>query len=145
MANKILIVDDESEVRALIEAFAKDVCNQIDQAENGAIGFEKALKGHYSCIVSDISMPQMTGLDMLKKLREANVTTPFIFITGHDGEEIRFEAANAGVIKCLNKIEISSIGSKIAEAVRIYQESLLIDSDKDMDEFIRLSQNIKVK
>ncbi len=80
---KILVIEDEAELRANVARFLKAEGYEVLLAENGAAGVEAALAQMPSLIVCDITMPEMDGFGVLFSLRE-NVTTsniPFIFLT----------------------------------------------------------------
>lgn len=80
---KILVIEDEAELRANVARFLKAEGYEVLLAENGAAGVEAALAQMPNLIVCDITMPEMDGFGVLFSLRE-NVTTsniPFIFLT----------------------------------------------------------------
>ena len=67
---KVLIVDDEEAKRTAVGQALQDEGFATEEADNGKIGLEKALKSHPDLILLDIRMPVMGGLDMLKELRK---------------------------------------------------------------------------
>ena len=80
---KILVIEDEADLRANVARFLKAEGYEVTAAENGAAGVEAALAQMPDLIVCDITMPEMDGFGVLFSLRE-NVTTsrvPFIFLT----------------------------------------------------------------
>ena len=80
---KILVIEDEPELRANVARLLKAEGYEVQTAENGAAGVEAALAQPPDLIICDIAMPQMDGFGVLFSLRE-NVTTskvPFIFLT----------------------------------------------------------------
>jgi len=80
---KILVVEDEADLRANVTRFLRAEGYEVLIAENGAAGVEIALDRMPDLIVCDITMPEMDGFGVLFSLRE-NVTTskiPFIFLT----------------------------------------------------------------
>ena len=80
---KILVIEDEADLRANVARFLKAEGYEVMAAANGAIGVETALAQMPDLIVCDITMPEMDGFGVLFSLRE-NVTTaqiPFIFLT----------------------------------------------------------------
>ena len=84
MANigkKILIVDDlKSYLWVLSQTFIQEGFI-VFTAENGEEGLALAMEEKPDLILSDITMPKMDGLTMVKKLKEANISTPIIFLT----------------------------------------------------------------
>ena len=80
---KILVIEDEADLRANVARFLKAEGYEVFAVANGAIGVETALAQMPDLIVCDIAMPEMDGFGVLFSLRE-NVTTaqiPFIFLT----------------------------------------------------------------
>ena len=81
---KILIAEDCKEIRDIQELYLSELC-QIDFAENGQIGYEKAKLGKYDLIITDVNMPVMGGIEMIEKLRDEKVTTPIFVFSGEIG------------------------------------------------------------
>ena len=80
---KILVIEDEADLRSNVSRVLKAEGYEVITAENGAAGVEAALAQMPDLIVCDITMPEMDGFGVLFSLRE-NVTTskiPFIFLT----------------------------------------------------------------
>lgn len=67
---KILTVDDSSVIRNIISTILKTSGFSVDTAVNGIDGLEKIYKNEYDLVISDINMPKMDGLTMIKTLRE---------------------------------------------------------------------------
>lgn len=80
---KILIVEDEKDIRLLLVNMLELEGLNVDSACSGNTGFECASVINYACIVSDLMMPDGTGLDLLKKLRLHKIQTPVLFFTGY--------------------------------------------------------------
>jgi len=95
MGNRILVVDDEAIVRAVLRdiLLADDRSRTVDEAADGAEGFEKARAGDYDLTLSDIVMPRMDGRELLRALRAERPRMPVVMITA-----VRDEAK---VIECL--------------------------------------------
>ena len=83
MTKKILVIEDEADLRANVSRFLKAEGFEVVAAANGAAGVETAIAQMPDLIVCDITMPEMDGFGVLFSLRE-NVSTskiPFIFLT----------------------------------------------------------------
>lgn len=104
MINKILIIDDSRGVRKFI-SFALKEQGEIEEAENGLDGLEKAVINKYSLIMVDINMPIMDGIEFTQNFRKHNKETPVIILTTQQGEEkTAFEAgANMYLLKPITK------------------------------------------
>ena len=80
---KVLIVDDERAIRYSLKEILEMENYQVETAENGQEGLQKAEKEKYDAIFCDIKMPQMDGTEMLVKIIEEGIETPVIMISGH--------------------------------------------------------------
>ena len=80
---KVLIVDDERAIRYSLKEILEMESYQVETAENGAEGLQKASKEKYDAIFCDIKMPEMDGTEMLVKIIEEGIETPVIMISGH--------------------------------------------------------------
>lgn len=102
MANKnlkILVVDDFPTMRRIIRNLLKDLgYENVDEAEDGAIGLEKLRNGSFDFVVSDWNMPNLDGLEMLKLIRaDANLSSlPVLMVTAEAKKENIIAAAQAG-------------------------------------------------
>lgn len=87
MTAKILIIEDEKTLVKGIKLNLLDEGYEVDWAEDGISGLEKALSTQPDLILLDIMLPHMNGLDVCRNLRDKNITTPIIMLTAK-GEEI---------------------------------------------------------
>jgi DNA-binding response OmpR family regulator len=79
---RILLVDDDQDLRNLYTDVLTRAGYQVDTAENGAAGWKALQAGHYDALVTDNTMPGVTGLDLIKKLRSADMTLSVILASG---------------------------------------------------------------
>lgn len=104
----ILVVDDEPD---LLEVLSDDIMSlgyKVTTAENGkvALGYMQQVKDGsiwFDAVLSDINMPQMSGLAMLEKVRELQLETPFVFLSGHGDKEKAIQAMRFGALDFLEK------------------------------------------
>ena len=80
---KILIIDDERAIRYSLKEILEMEQYQVDSAENGREGLQKACKEKFDAIFCDIKMPEMDGTEVLSRLMEEGVETPVVMISGH--------------------------------------------------------------
>ena len=94
----ILFVEDEKDLRNIItNTFTKLQVN-FDTAENGEIALEKIKTNHYDLIVTDINMPIMNGLELLKIIREElKMDIPVYIMSAHTNKEYTNKAKELGV------------------------------------------------
>ncbi|MDD2680945.1 MAG: response regulator transcription factor [Patescibacteria group bacterium] len=78
---KILIIDDEKDIVAFLKRGLKAKAYVVDTAYDGEEGSYLALSGHYDLIVLDNNLPKMEGVQVLKNIRHAGITTPILALT----------------------------------------------------------------
>ncbi|HNU17535.1 MAG TPA: response regulator, partial [Saprospiraceae bacterium] len=100
---KILIVEDEKKLNSSLKKGLEEQGFAVDVAYNGIEGKKLAFANQYKVIVSDIVMPQSTGLQMLKALRQNNIHTPVLMLTALNMVEEKLEVYAAGADDYLTK------------------------------------------
>jgi two-component system OmpR family response regulator len=93
---RILVVDDEDNLRSMLVAALKYEGYDVVQASDGAAGLRAARETKPDLIVLDVMMPQLDGFAVVKRLREAGDRTPVIFLTARDASEDRVTGLNLG-------------------------------------------------
>ena len=113
--SKILIIDDERGIRNTLKEILADEGHEVEVAENGKQGLEMAQAKAYDLIFSDIKMPEMDGMEVLKALKEPtpdpslkggeaeSIETPIVMITGHGDVETAVQALKLGAYDFLVK------------------------------------------
>lgn len=84
---RILVVDDEPNMRLGLKDNLEFEGYEVETAQDGEEGLEKARTGHFDLYILDVMMPKISGFDVCKKLRADNNETPVIFLTAR-GDEI---------------------------------------------------------
>lgn len=92
---RILVVDDEERIRRLLRMYLEREGYIIDEAENGEQALEKAVALDYDCILLDLMMPGMDGIEVCTRLREKK-STPVIMITAKGEEANRVQGFEVG-------------------------------------------------
>lgn len=99
----ILIVDDQKGIRLLLnEVFSKEGYN-IYQASNGLEALNILDSKAVDCILLDMKIPGMNGIEILKRIRGKNLETPVFMMTAYEEQEIINEANLLGVIRYFTK------------------------------------------
>lgn len=78
---RILIVDDDDEIRDLLEFDISQSGYFTDTAKDGAEALQKALNNVYDLIILDVMMPKMNGFDVCEKIRQAKLAVPILMLT----------------------------------------------------------------
>lgn len=93
---RLLIVDDDADMRLLLAEYFRRLGFQVDEHETGASAMEPATIGKFDCFIFDVSMPGMSGFELLKRVRERGVQTPALFLTAHDALDYKVAGYEAG-------------------------------------------------
>lgn len=117
--SKILIVDDSASIRAAIKIALSGEGHAVSEAANGAEGLEKAKSIGPDLVITDLNMPVMDGLTMIRHLRAdpALAGTPIIFLTTESDAEIKAQAKAAGatgwMVKPFDLEQLISVVAKV--------------------------------
>lgn len=93
---RLLIVDDDADMRLLLAEYFRRLGFQVEEHETGASAMEPATIGKFDCFIFDVSMPGMSGFELLKRVRERGVQTPALFLTAHDALDYKVAGYEAG-------------------------------------------------
>lgn len=102
-AKKLMIVDDDAEMRALLAEYFRRLGFDVAEKESGAAALQAAATSRFDCFILDVAMPEMSGVELLKKLRDRGVQTPAIFLTAHDRLDEKVAGFEAGADDYLAK------------------------------------------
>lgn len=100
---KVLIIDDERPIRSVLRDILENEGFKVDDAENGKLGLDLALKNKYDVILCDIKMPEMDGIEVLDKLQAEGVDSPIIMISGHGTIDTAVDALQKGAYDFIQK------------------------------------------
>ena len=98
-----MIVDDDADMRTLLAEYFRRLGFEVTEKESGPSALQAATATRFDCFIFDVAMPEMTGIELLKKLRERDVTTPTLFLTAHDLLDDRVAGFEAGADDYLAK------------------------------------------
>jgi two-component system, NtrC family, nitrogen regulation response regulator NtrX len=101
--SKILLIEDDSKIRAILREILQDKNHEVDEAADGSEGLKKLEQGIYDLCICDIKMPKMDGIEVLEKAKEAEIATNFVIISAHGNIDIAVEAVKKGAFDFLQK------------------------------------------
>jgi len=102
-AKFVAIVDDDDSMRDALQGLLKAVGLSARTFESAEEFLESGHQRETACLITDIRMPGMSGLELQKRLNAEHCRIPTIFITAHGDEEMRFQALRAGAVEFLPK------------------------------------------
>jgi DNA-binding NtrC family response regulator len=117
-AARILIVDDDEAIRELLKEFFLGLGYELDTAANGTEALTVINQHDFECIISDNVMPDMSGLELLKRLTEQGKKIPFLMITGHPTIETAVEVMKQGAYDYITKpLQLEDVRMKAERAL----------------------------
>ncbi|MDX6709979.1 MAG: two-component system, OmpR family, alkaline phosphatase synthesis response regulator PhoP [Blastocatellia bacterium] len=99
----LLIVDDDSDMRLLLAEYFRRLGYEVEERESAAAALEVSATRRFDCFIFDVSMPEMSGLELLRRIRDRGVTTPALFLTALDGIDDKVAGFAAGADDYLAK------------------------------------------
>lgn len=97
---KVLVADDDRLVRAMLADLLAELGHEIVEAENGAQAVELAESARPDLLILDFLMPRLSGLDALRRIREAGGTAPAVLLTAISDRSLR-EVEGADAVRVL--------------------------------------------
>jgi two-component system nitrogen regulation response regulator NtrX len=133
--SKILIIDDERAIRRALREIFEFEQFEVDEAENGKQGLEKALAQSYDIIFCDIKMPELDGMEVLEGITKANIDVPVIMISGHGNIETAVQAIRNGAFDFIEKpLDLNRILVTIRNA---RDKSVLVEETKQLNTTVK--------
>ena len=119
MKSRILVVDDEESIREFLEIMLKKEGYEVTTAEDGAKAKDILTKKSFDMVISDLQMPNMTGIELLRHVKESYPDLVFMMITAFGTTETAVEAMKLGAYDYLTKpFKIDEVRLNIANALR---------------------------
>ncbi len=131
---KILVTEDEESVREIISWCLKENGYSVVTAENGKVALEKFKKDTFHLILSDIKMPQMTGIELLKEIKRIDSDMPVIMVTAVSDVNIALDALKNGAYDYVTKP--FNLEELIIAVKRALEKRELILKNKEYQQFL---------
>ena len=120
---KVLVIDDDPDVRAFLAAALEGLGYTVELAEDGPEGIEKIAAFGPDLLLLDYAMPQMNGADVARAVRRSHPHLPIIFVTGY-AESDQLEAALDGQVPLLRKpFTVAQLGAVMAPHLPVEKRS----------------------
>jgi FixJ family two-component response regulator len=116
----VAIVDDDEEVRVALGGLMKSAGLTARAFESAEEFIESGQQFQVACLITDIRMPGMSGLELQAKLNAEGCSIPIVFITAHGDAKMRMQALRAGAVEFLAK---PFDDEALLESVRVALES----------------------
>ena len=116
--NRILAIDDEPKMTMLISSTLGDIGMTVDTAATGREAMERLADKHYDLVVTDMTMPEMTGLELADELIQLRSDIPIILCTGYSDQVSEEKARVSGIKTFLTKpVDMDGLASSIRRIV----------------------------
>lgn len=116
---QLLVVEDEPAIRQVVSATLRKAGYTVDQASDGETAMERLSRGDVDIALCDIKLPGLSGIELLRQARTANIDTAFIMMTAFASVDTAIEAIKAGaadyMIKPLNNDELLHRLTKVGD------------------------------
>jgi two-component system response regulator FixJ len=100
--NVVHVVDDDEAVRDSVAFLLRSAQLEVEVYES-AVAFLGKAAGAAGCVVTDVRMPEMTGIELVRRLKELGIKLPVIVMTGHGDVPLAVEAMKAGAVDFIEK------------------------------------------
>jgi DNA-binding NtrC family response regulator len=129
--SKVLVVDDEANLRKVLATMLRRTGYDVTVAADGEQGLAEFQKSGADIVVTDLVMPKMGGMELLRSVNSSNPDVPVIIITAHGTVDSAVEAIKLGafdyITKPFDQTEIQSVIAKAARTHDIAQRNVRVD------------------
>jgi len=123
---RVLIAEDDETLLRAYGRVLRAAGFSVDEVVDAASALDRLRRERFDVVVSDIDMPAMSGLDLLRTIRTTDLDLPFVLITGKPTIDSATSAIDLGVLRYLRKpIDVSTLIETITRAVRLAELSRL--------------------
>ena len=123
----VLVVDDEPIMRELLQAMIGNMQVSVDVAENGVEAQQRILSGLYQLVITDINMPEMDGIALLRWLNQRSPDIEVIVMTGYALTEEMLktigDTATAYFVKPLEPVKIQAAIQHCRERIKLHDHT----------------------
>ena len=125
MADKVLIVDDDVNICRLLEKVMRSNEMTSDTANSGKEALIKIASGHYDLILMDVTLGDMEGFDVIKKIRADHISTPIIIISGRNEDYDSVYGLSIGADDYITKpFRPMILGAKVKALIRRNRQAI---------------------
>ncbi len=127
---KILVIDDDDSGREALTMLLKSAGYEVTSAATGESALDLIERGHYQVIVSDLFLPDKSGLDILQNVQKISPSTEVIVVTGHASAQTAVRAMKEGAFDYITKPidfdELKIVVSKALEKQKLLSENMYL-------------------
>jgi len=147
----ILYVEDDLYIREKVKSVFDQIFNIVEVAANGQEGFDKFVQckdddNQIDVIISDINMPKLSGLEMIKKIRSVDKDVPFILTTAYSSSNFLLEAIEYGVSHyAIKPVDLKELIGQIEEICSAkYKIKFIENKNNELLEYMHIIDQVAV-
>jgi DNA-binding response OmpR family regulator len=126
-STSILVVEDERSTLDELCEFLRDEGYDVEGSSDGKEALEKFQKDRFDIVITDVKMPKMDGIELLRRIKKLNQRTSVVIVTGHGTEEVAVSALRAGASNYIKKpIDLGEL-ERVTQTLVMLARSLEID------------------
>jgi len=136
---KLLLIDDEEGIRKILGMSLRSDGYEVVTAEDGRQGLDLFREGRFPIVLTDLKMPELDGIEVLKRIKEIEPSAEVIIITGHGNMEAAVQSLYLGASNFVTKPvndQILSAALKKAEQ-RVEMDRMLRDCTQNLEAMVR--------
>ncbi len=114
---RILLVDDDTAIRHLMREILSEEGFETDVAVDGFDALGQLAAESYDAVISDLDMPRLDGLRLLREIRRKGMGIPVIIQTAHLDDSLRFTLWRMGAFRVLSKGQLEELLESLREAI----------------------------
>lgn len=121
---RILVVEDQSEIRIIIEWALKKGAYEVETAQSARQALRLIEQQHFDLVLTDLAMPVMSGLDLIEKIRAnpERARTPIVAVTAHGWDQLALHARAAGCDGVIQKpVDPKTLRSEVDKYLRAWR------------------------
>ncbi|MFP3916423.1 response regulator transcription factor [Lysinibacillus telephonicus] len=145
MEHRILIIEDEENIARVLQLELEFEGYAADVAHTGTAGLIKYREGDFDLVLLDLMLPEMNGLDVLKRIRATEQATPVILLTAKSEVEDKVKGLDLGANDYVTKpFEIDELLARIRSAIRFAKTRETAKINQQKDEYLISYGNLSI-
>lgn len=117
---RILVIDDEDNIRKMVRLALEQVGHTVDEAADGSAGIAKSIRGEdWDVVILDQRMPGMSGIEVLRNLRERSASIRIVFMTAYGTMDLALDVMEGGAASFLRKpFSVDALRGSVTAAMK---------------------------
>lgn len=130
---RILVVDDEASIREVLTEYLSGFGYEVVAAADGEEALRKFVAGRFDCIVTDLSMPRIDGLELIQRVRQQDKGVQILVITGYPAIDSAVHAMKHGAYDYISKpFHMEDLYLKIERAIHAHKTETSLKRSKSV-------------